>query len=65
MNPENTTANISVVMATYNGERFLKQQIDSILNQSLPPTELIVIDDCSQDGSLRILQEYASKNPIV
>lgn len=65
MNPEYASARISVVMATYNGERFLQQQIDSILQQSLPPAELIIMDDCSKDGTLGILNDYAAKNPIV
>ncbi len=65
MNLEYASPKISVVMATYNGERFLHEQIDSILNQSLPPSELIIIDDCSKDGTLLILQDYATKHPIV
>ncbi|MBY0481056.1 MAG: glycosyltransferase family 2 protein [Chitinophagaceae bacterium] len=65
MNPEYASARISVVMATYNGERFLQQQIDSILQQTLSPAELIIVDDCSNDGTLQILNDYAAKNPIV
>ncbi|ULQ51461.1 glycosyltransferase family 2 protein [Flavihumibacter fluvii] len=54
---------ISVVMATYNGERFLAEQIDSILRQTYPTIEIIAIDDGSTDGTLTMLQEYASRFP--
>jgi len=53
--------NISVVMTTYNGEKYLKEQIDSILSQTLPPRELIVCDDCSSDGTAAILEQYHKK----
>jgi glycosyltransferase involved in cell wall biosynthesis len=49
---------ISVVMTTYNGEKYLAQQIDSILAQTLIPAELIVCDDCSTDGTIGILEKY-------
>ena len=48
-------------MATYNGERFIRQQIESILNQSYSDFELIIGDDCSSDATLDIINEY-SKN---
>lgn len=49
---------ISVVMATYNGEKYLEQQIRSILDQTLKPDELIVCDDNSTDGTINILEKY-------
>lgn len=42
---------ISVAMTTYNGEKYLKEQIDSILNQSYKNIELVICDDCSKDGT--------------
>lgn len=48
---------ISVAMTTYNGEKYLKEQIDSILNQSYKNIELVICDDCSKDGTWSILQE--------
>ncbi len=42
---------VSVVMATYNGEKYIREQIDSILNQSYPICELIIQDDCSTDST--------------
>jgi glycosyltransferase involved in cell wall biosynthesis len=49
---------ISVVMTTYNGARYLEEQIESLLNQSLLPDEIIVCDDCSSDGTVKILDKY-------
>lgn len=51
---------VSVAMTTYNGEKYLKEQIDSILNQSYKNIELVICDDCSKDGTWSILQEYAT-----
>lgn len=48
---------ISIVMATYNGEKYLREQVDSILAQTYQNFELIVCDDCSTDSTVRILQE--------
>ncbi|MGA3087512.1 MAG: glycosyltransferase [Terriglobales bacterium] len=49
---------VSVVMGAYNGERFLRPAIESILNQTFSDFELIVIDDCSTDSTPRILGEF-------
>lgn len=49
---------ISVCMATYNGERFIKQQIDSILSQLSEEDELVVSDDGSTDSTIAILKSY-------
>lgn len=50
---------ISIVMATYNGEKFLLEQVDSLLAQSYPCLEFVFVDDASSDSSRAILQEYA------
>ena len=50
---------ISVCMATYNGEKFLRQQIDSILSQLSMEDELVISDDGSTDGTLDIIRGYA------
>ena len=49
---------ITVVMPAYNASKFIRQSIESILNQNFQRFELIIIDDCSQDDTYRILQEY-------
>ena len=56
---------VAVVMCTYNGEKYLRQQLDSILAQTYPIQELIVQDDCSTDATLAILQEYEAKVPFM
>ncbi len=50
---------ISVCMATYNGERFLRRQLDTILPQLASGDELVISDDSSSDGTASILAEYA------
>lgn len=53
---------VSVVMATYNGERFLREQMDSILAQTYPISEIIVQDDGSTDATLDIIKDYAAQH---
>lgn len=55
---------ISVVMATYNGEKYLTEQLESILSQTLPPEEIIVCDDRSNDGTVYILERFAKEGSI-
>ena len=50
---------ISVVMPNYNGHRFVEQAIDSVLHQTYPNFELLVVDDCSKDDSLSLIQQKA------
>ncbi|WP_256621503.1 glycosyltransferase family 2 protein [Methanolobus chelungpuianus] len=49
---------ISVVMSVYNGEKHLDECIGSILGQSFRDFELIIVNDCSMDGSLKIIERY-------
>lgn len=49
---------ISVVMPVYNGERYIKESIDSILNQTYTNFELIIVDDFSSDSTPQIIHEY-------
>lgn len=53
---------VSVVMATHNGERFLKPAIESILNQSFTNFEFLIVNDYSSDQSPQILKEFARKD---
>lgn len=55
---------ISVVIATYNGEKYLDQQIQSVLGQTLKPDEIIVCDDCSTDGTVSILEKYRQQGQL-
>jgi len=54
---------IEILMATYNGSAYLKEQIDSILNQDYSFLRLIIRDDASTDDTPKILQEYMQKFP--
>jgi glycosyltransferase involved in cell wall biosynthesis len=56
---------ISVCVATYNGEKYLKEQIDSILSQMEDGDELLVSDDGSVDGTISILESYGKKINLV
>jgi glycosyltransferase involved in cell wall biosynthesis len=49
---------VSVVMPVFNGEKYLKTAVYSILNQSYQDFEFIVVDDCSTDGTSKILQGF-------
>ena len=60
-----STKTVSVVMTTYNGELFLREQLDSILCQTYPIHELIVQDDCSTDNTVEIIKEYATRHPFI
>lgn len=56
---------VSVAMATYNGEHYLKKQIDSILCQLNNGDELIISYDKSKDNTYRILADYVEKDPRI
>ena len=53
---------VSVVVCTYNGERFLAEQLQSILDQTHPPDDIIVSDDGSSDSTLDIVGEFCSRD---
>lgn len=50
---------VSVVMSVYNGEKYLRDSVESILNQTLEDFEFIIVDDGSADSSFKIMEEYA------
>lgn len=54
---------VTVLMAAYEGERYIRQQIDSILGQTLKELELVVSDDGSRDKTREILEEYERRYP--
>lgn len=55
---------ISIAMATYNGAKYLKEQLDSFVVQTLLPDELVVCDDGSKDETVEILQSFAELAPF-
>ena len=60
-----TSKTVDVVMCTYNGEKFLREQLDSIVSQTYPISRLIVQDDRSTDGTVAIVREYAARHPFI
>lgn len=56
---------VSIVVATYNGTKYLEAQMDSLIAQTYPNTEIVVVDDRSTDNTLEILKQYAQKYPHV
>lgn len=57
-------AKLYIVMATYNGEKYLSQMLDSLVAQTRPADKIIVVDDGSKDNSVRILESYKEKLPL-
>jgi len=49
---------VSILITTYNSEKYIKECLESILNQTYKNLEIIIIDDCSKDNTLNILKEY-------
>jgi glycosyltransferase involved in cell wall biosynthesis len=62
---EFVNARISVIMPVYNGERYLRDAIESILNQTFSNFEFIIIDDGSTDATPDIIREYENREPRI
>lgn len=58
----NSAPLVSVILCTYNGGKYIKKQIDSILNQTYPNIELVIVDDCSTDSTFEILTDYTQQS---
>lgn len=56
---------VAIIMATYNGESFLREQLDSILNSTYDSFHLYIYDDNSTDNTAVIITEYATKFPQI
>lgn len=61
MSEKTGSAKVSVVVCTYNGEKYLREQLESVVNQTYPLYEIIIQDDGSTDRTLQIAQEYADR----
>ncbi|MEQ2010407.1 MAG: glycosyltransferase family 2 protein [Limisphaerales bacterium] len=59
------TPSLSVVVPNYNHSALLPRCLDALLAQTLQPQEIIVIDDCSTDESWKLIQDYASRHPVI
>lgn len=60
----NSSKSISIIIATYNGAQYLREQLDSIAAQTYQPYEVIIQDDCSSDETVTVIQEYLPRLPI-
>ncbi|MBQ4309477.1 MAG: glycosyltransferase family 2 protein, partial [Lachnospiraceae bacterium] len=56
---------LSVIIPVYNVEKFLPDCLDSVLSQDFPDMEILCVDDETPDNSLRILEEYAARDPRI
>ena len=50
---------VSIIMPSYNGEKFIAKAIQSVIDQTYTDWELIVIDDCSSDGTRKVLEGFS------
>jgi glycosyltransferase involved in cell wall biosynthesis len=53
---------VSVIMPNYNGAKYISEAIESVISQTYPFWELIIVDDCSTDNSVNIIDEYVAKD---
>lgn len=60
-----TTASpsISIIITSFNQKQYLANAIESVLKQTVPPHELVIVDDSSTDGSTELIQQYARRFP--
>jgi len=56
---------ISIIMATYNAEKTIEQAVNSVLNQTYPNFELLVVNDCSKDRTVELVRNIAAKDSRV
>ena len=64
MAKERVCMKVSIAMATYNGETYIKEQLDSLKNQTYPIDEVIICDDRSKDSTVSILKQYIETNHL-
>lgn len=57
MNPK-----VSIITASFNYENFIKETIESVLNQTFKDWEMIIVDDGSSDNSVNVIKEYCQKD---
>ena len=59
----NKKTKVQILLATYNGEKFIQEQLDSIINQKYKLWEILIHDDGSYDYTILILNEYQNNYP--
>ncbi len=61
---EDLTPSVSIVLATYNGEKYIAEQLESISRQSYKNFNIIIVDDASSDGTAAVIQSFMDRLPI-
>ena len=61
----NNPKKVSVIIPNYNYEKYIIERIDSILFQTYPIYELIILDDCSKDNSVEVVKQLMKKDPRI
>ena len=56
---------ISICMCTYNGEKFIREQLNSILAQTICPNEIIIFDDCSTDDTVKVIRDFINTTSFI
>ena len=54
----------SILLTTFNGEKYILEQLESIKQQTLPADEVIIIDDASSDNTAEMIESYITKNNL-
>ena len=54
---------IGVVVPTYNCREYLSKCLESVILQSYKPMQIVICDDCSQDGTQEVISQYVKKHP--
>ena len=62
---ENKNPTVAVVVATYNGATYLRAQLESIVQQTYKPSQIIIVDDASLDDTLQVANNFAAHHPEV
>ncbi|MGF1924764.1 MAG: glycosyltransferase [Bacteroidia bacterium] len=60
---ETNIISISIAMCTYNGIKYIDEQLETIIQQDYPILEIVVVDDCSSDHTVEKIEEWAQKHP--
>lgn len=56
---------VSIAMATYNGARYIEEQLQSIIQQTYSNLEIVIVDDCSKDNTVQIIEQYQEQYPFI
>src|SRR5690349_8959994 len=59
------SSDITVVIPAYNAARYIDETLHTVFNQTLPPEEIIVVDDCSKDDTVERLKKYGNRLRVI